>query len=402
VAISGTEKPGEVVLDYLVNEARPWYVYAQIANTGTKETSDWRERFGGIDNQLTGHDDILSIEYVTSGFSASHSVLGSYEFPLPGTPRVRNKLSATWSAFTASDVGQSLGKFKGDQWTVGDEFIVNVYQQRELFVDAIAGTRFQDVSVTNETYGTPETGRASYVVPYVGLRLDRTTDISTTQVDGTVSYAWTDAGNDQREKLGRFGVNQNYWLLQASGVQSFYLEPLLDPGMFQAGRGTLAHELYFSGRMQYSAGSRLIPQFEQVLGGLYTVRGYPESIAAGDSIFVGTAEYRFHLPRALAIQPDPSKTPVFGEPFRFSPQQPWARPDWDLILRAFLDVGRTFQVNRTEGEGDETLVGTGVGVELQLKQNINLRVDWGVALDRVTGQVDPGANRFHIVGTFLY
>ena len=51
IAVSQSQVPGGVVLDYLVSEAKPWTVYAQASNTGTKETESWRERFGFIHNQ---------------------------------------------------------------------------------------------------------------------------------------------------------------------------------------------------------------------------------------------------------------------------------------------------------------------------------------------------------------
>jgi len=149
-------------------------------------------------------------------------------------------------------------------------------------------------------------------------------------------------------------------------------------------------------RGQWSAGNRLVPQFEQVIGGLYSVRGYDQSVLAGDSVLVLNAEYRFHLPRALGIQPVPAE--LFGEPFRFVPQAVFGRPDWDLILRAFFDVGRTFVSDKLPFEVEQTLLGTGVGIELQLKQNLDFRVDWGVALRDVPSRnVNAGSSRVYFV-----
>ena len=115
------------------------------------------------------------------------------------------------------------------------------------------------------------------------------------------------------------------------------------------------------------------------------------------------AEYRFHIPRALKINRDPSKTPVFGHPFRLSPQEEFGQADWDLIARTFLDIGRTMSTDRSVGETDDTLIGWGVGLELQIKRNISIRADWGMALKDVdSANVDAGDNRFHLVFTFLW
>ncbi len=57
-------------------------------------------------------------------------------------------------------------------------------------------------------------------------------------------------------------------------------------------------------------------------------------------------------------------------------------------------------------DNDSTLVGTGVGLELQYKQNLNIRVDWGVALTDVnagtTSLAKEGDSRVHISATVLY
>jgi hemolysin activation/secretion protein len=401
VAVSGTNDPGGVNLDYLVSENRPWYAFAQLSNTGTKQTNTWRERFGYVNNQLTGHDDVLSLDYMTAGFAASHAVILSYELPFFSLDRARYKAYGSWNEFTASDVGQNQERFTGDQWTLGNELIVNVFQQRELFVDLVGGVRAQSIRTDNQT--TQTHGQGNFVEPYLAVRLDRTTDIATTSGSLTLVGYVTDDRQSSLDGLGRADVSKGPVALQFDFGQSFYLEPLFDTRRFAAGNSTLAHEVYVAARGQWAFNNRLFPQAQDVAGGLFSVRGYPESVAAGDSVIVGSAEYRFHVPRVLAVQPDPSQTPLpWDKNFRLSPQQVYGRPDWDLILRAFLDVGEVVNSSRQSFEKDVTLVGTGVGVELQYRQNLNLRVDWGAALTDIPDEVKAGSNRFHITSTILY
>jgi hypothetical protein len=71
-----------VTLDYLVAENKPWTAYAELSNTGTKQTNEWRERFGFVHNQLTRSDDILRLDYATAGFDRSHAVNVDYSFPI--------------------------------------------------------------------------------------------------------------------------------------------------------------------------------------------------------------------------------------------------------------------------------------------------------------------------------
>ena len=65
---------------------------------------------------------------------------------------------------------------------------------------------------------------------------------------------------------------------------------------------------------------------------------------------------------------------------------------------AFFDVGRTYISRRLPFETEGILMGAGVGVELQLKQNLDFRVDWGVALRDVPSRgVEAGSSRVYFV-----
>ena len=106
-------------------------------------------------------------------------------------------------------------------------------------------------------------------------------------------------------------------VFQWSLVHAMFLEPLVNPEGWDdpttAEDSTLAHEIVGAFRGQYAFDSRLIPQAEQAIGGLYTIRGYPESIVAGDSAIVASLEYRYHLPRAFNIEAEPRE--LFGQAF---------------------------------------------------------------------------------------
>jgi hypothetical protein len=413
-AVSAGAKSGEITLDYIVNESKPWTVFFQISNTGTKETNEWRERFGFSHSQLTGHDDVLSIDYVTAGFDASNAVLGSYEFPIGDSREIRAKVYGNWNQYTASDVGFAGEKFKGDGWLAGAELTGIVYQSGQLFIDLFGGARWQNVSVKNEGLGT--TGETDFLVPYIGLRLDRQTDINTTFGSVTVEGNLQDlAGTKKSEldNLGRLQTDDSWVALRWDATHSFYLEPLIARESWEdVNRSpTLAHEVSLSFRGQWAFDYRLVPNYEQVIGGAYSVRGYPESVAAGDSSWVASAEYRWHIPWGLAYDSQPGT--FLGETFRWRPQQPYGRADWDSVVRAFVDVGQTYNSSKLSFEHDETLVGAGVGLELVYRKNASVRVDWGVALrDTNAGRnaagggfipdVTAGSNRFHISATLLY
>jgi hemolysin activation/secretion protein len=416
-AVAEGSQPGSVSLDYLVSENRPWLIYGQVSNTGTKQTREWRQRMGFQHTQLTGSDDILSLDYITAGFDRSHSFSGSYERPVYAD-WLRGKVFGSWSRYRASDVGLADVSFRGESFAVGGELSANVYQFRELFVDVYAGVRYQHIETTQQPTPQTETfGESDFFLPSVGTRLERNTETASTSMSLGFEFNLPDVADtketagvgqpplaDDLARLGRLAPDREWTAFIWDLNQTLYLDELFfgddwrDPANQK--RAVLAHEVALGLRGQYAFGSRLVPNFEQTAGGLFTVRGYPESAVAGDNVIIGTAEYRLHLPALFGYNPEPGA--LFGETFRYQPQQPYGRADWDIVFKTFIDVGRVENEDRRSFERDETLVGTGVGLDFVYKRNFNLRVDWGVALEEIEGEVKKGSNRFHILATFLF
>ena len=104
--------------------------------------------------------------------------------------------------------------------------------------------------------------------------------------------------------------------------------------------------------------------------------------------------------QALGFEDSPGR--LFGRTFRARPQAPYGRADWDLVLKGFFDAARTIVSSPQPGEEDQTLLGTGVGLEFLYRRNLSIRVDWGVALEEIENEVSAGSNRFHISATILY
>lgn len=419
VAVAAGVEPETVTLDYMVTQNKPWTAYAQVSNTGTPETSEWRERFGYINNQATYHDDIFSIDYVTGNFDASNSVSLNYDFPLI-SDKLRWRNYASWSQYNASEVGFGDEEFDGTNWMIGSELRYNLWQHRDWFIDAVGGVRWQDISVTNEF--SQQEGNVDFFEPYIGADLQRFTDDSSTLVSLLFYFNADSLPSDEVDLLGRPDASEDFQVLRFQAEQSNYLEPVFNRlGWLQGkdGRGltTLAHEVAGSVRGQWALDdSRLIPNEQEVAGGMFTVRGYPQSIAAGDNAVIASAEYRFHLPNFLAVQEKPGRLgnvdmPAWvGSDFRWAPQQAFGRADWDLVLKAFIDFGHTSQNDPQPGESSDTLLGTGLGIDIRIKRNLDLRIDWGVALKEAgptnpgetDAQVQPGDNEWNVMFTLSY
>jgi hemolysin activation/secretion protein len=402
VAVGAGEQAGTAALDYMVTQDKPWTIYFQVSNTGTESTNEWRQRFGFVHNQLTNNDDILSLDYVTGGFEDSHAFNSSYEFPFffPfGTvDKLRMKVFGGYNEFDASEVGGPAEAFEGEGYNVGAEFVYQLAQWGQSFLDVTAGARYQHVKLFNSTIFVGDS--SGYFLPRFGLNYERFTQTASSNANIAFEFNMADLADtkENQDPLGRTAADDEFAVFQWNLDQSFYLEPILDRARFEAGESTLAHEIGLTFRGQASFDDRLIPTFQQVIGGFYSVRGYEESEAAGDTVFIFNAEYRLHIPRLFAVS---EQTVDFFGPFRTNPGPNYIRPDWDLIVRAFFDVGHAVNVRKFNFEDNQTLAGTGIGAELQLKRNLNVRVDWGIALEETT-QTDSGDSRVHFVATLLF
>ncbi|MEM1109378.1 MAG: hypothetical protein AAGH99_11900 [Planctomycetota bacterium] len=409
VAVSTGQNPaqGDTVLDYLVSEAKPWTAFFNLSNTGTADTNEWRQRFGYLNTQVTGNDDIFGIEYVTAGFSESHAVFLSYERPFADNDRLHWRAFGEFQDFEASDVGFPGADFSGTEYRAGGELIWNFWQNGPNFLDLVGGLRYESVNVDNDFAGIEET--EPFIIPYVGVGFE-----STTQANATTGYFGIEfnldglAGTDSPDLdgLGRLNADADWIKFPFSLTHSFYLEPIFNNDDWRnitTPGSTLAHEVLLAFRGQWVPSDRLNPQAQVPIGGLFTVRGYDEAITAGDTVLIATAEYRLHIPRLFAPTPGQQRpvTQLFGEPFRTFPQEPYGSADWDLVAKAFIDAGRTLNNDREFFEDNETLVGVGVGFDLLFKRNANFRIDYGIALEDAV-ETTAGSQQFHFSFTLLY
>lgn len=369
------QKSGELELDYLIAEPKPWLVYAQLDNTGTESTTELRERFGFRHYNLTGNDDILAFDYVTGDFQEVHYILGSYEFPIPGWDTASLKPFVGWSTYQGTELGIFDTEFSGQSFQVGGEFRTTIFQRKRTFLDLLVGARYQHVEADNELAGTQ--GESGFVLPWVGLKLDSKGRYC--QGSAGLTFELGVAGEDKNELalLGRSNVDDVWGVIRYDLSASAYLEPLLNS--YFSGRPV--HEIYGAVRGQVTpAGQRLTPSFMYPVGGFYSVRGYPESFASGDSSVVASLEYRLHL---LDLLRSNNQTKP---------------PNWDLILRGFLDAGHVSYNDALSFEKDTSFAALGVGFDLKILRNFQFRLDLGIplqAVDNGSEEIDTGDARLH-------
>lgn len=291
-------------------------------------------------------------------------------------------------------------------------------------LDSAAGAEFKHYTVTTKINGaTLVHGSSNFLVPYLSTALAKETrDTSfslSLRLDSTVgSFANSNVDNGI-SALGRTGADSQWTSLTGTLSETVYLDRLLTRGEVL---DPPVQELSFIFRgRDLLRGTRLIPQEEEPMGGLFTVRGYPNSVVSADNYAIGTAEYAVHVARLF--KPAEPGT-LLGRPFRWRRTTSHLAPDWDLIFRGFYDVGYR-EVGKYTAPGAEpvaadqvpliekslTMAGVGGGAEFDFKQSFSVRADVGMSLNELRDPsltsgsqvvVPAGHIEAYVVATFAW
>ncbi len=428
VAITASGEGAGVILDYIVHVERPpVYLFDQTSNTGTEASGTWRTRAGVEVRQLAGLDDILDLSAEASLSSATYSFFGSYQFTPLFPDKLKLKAYGGYGRFFAEDVGFDLAQFIGRSGTAGLLAIYTPFYFKGFPLDLILGVEYRNVDISN--VGTfPQEGKTNFLLPTAGVSTDKTTDLysffGSLQVEANLPTV-IGTSNTQLQNMGRFNVDRNFTIAKYSFGGSMFLEPIIFRKQWSAYQEetdeakrkgywrtvTQAHELAFLLHGQYTFfDKRLIPQFEDVIGGFASVRGYPEAYTSGDDSVILNAEYRFHLPRILKpADTDPPADPSKSVPpprFALRPPTILGRADLDIVLRGFYDFGYVKNNLLESAEADRILMSAGVGVEVQVSRYLNLRVDVGFPLvpvsDKTSRPTSVGDPRVSFIAALSY
>ena len=422
-SIASAGEPGKVVLDFLVNESKPWQIFSQVTNFGTEATGIWRGRLGFQHNQLTNHDDILNIDAISTPDRKTYGSFLSYRIPVLRPAKLLVRVYGSYGDFLAGDASLQSLRFAGRNWLGGFELTNRLSLPRNWQLVTALGANFNHYQIQSRINTTPlVSGFSNFLVPFLGTTLSRESPgwalSSSLRFDHTVgSFANTNATNGI-SALGRIAAEPEWTSLRWTLNGSLYLESLFqrsEQARFPANEVSLR----LKGR-QLLRGKRLIPHEQEPIGGALSVRGYAESVLAADQFISGSFEYAFHIPRLLKPG-EPGK--LFRRDFKWRPAKPGQTPDWDLVVRAFYDYAyrqvtppKTGNVRSSTGELsliDRTvsIAGAGAGVELLVKQNFSLRGDVGRALTELRDNTRPdgqqivvpaGQIRYYISSSFTW
>ncbi|NOY80189.1 MAG: BamA/TamA family outer membrane protein [Kiritimatiellaeota bacterium] len=365
-----------------VKDNLPIHAAFEASNTGTKQTNDWRFRTTLQHLNLTKHDDVLSLDWLTSpDWNDINAYSGSYFLPV--NDRYSLNIYGGYSKSNITDVMPQLdvrgkGTFFGGQitrtfwdtptarWQASAGWI---FQHTETHHDVPGLTLSQrrvDVSMPSLTLGY-----ASRTFDGLGGRNFFSNSIMA-NFAGTFGSSEADVFNAQG--AGNAGGNFVIDRFQIARLQHFFR------GEEAPGKWSLFLKL--EGQL---ASDTLIPELRKSVGGLNSVRGYIEDDMSGDQAVVATLELRTPLFHNFI--------PGLKKSAKYLAENPdaWQRHRFQFLL--FTDFGYVDMKNPLPGEQDtDTLLGVGAGLRLGLTKYSQMSLDIGYPLEKTEESDNPRAH----------
>ncbi len=341
-----------------VNDARPWYVFGAINNTGTEETGETRVSIGYQHANLFDRDHAVTLSYTTSAEEPANVAQYGVNYNAP-LYRIAGNLSAY---VTRSDV---------DSGTVADFFDVSGEGE-------FAGVRYTHTFVNRGAYGHSLSGALDDKhfrndVDFFGTPIGTDVRSRPLSVRYAGNYTWADtraafrletlanlsggADNDEEAYAAtRFGAAEDWSAFRYGGsVNHTFAERWLARAVLDA----------------QASSEPLIPGEQFGVGGANSVRGYEEREVAGDSGYRLSAEL-------------------------------WFPPFAGVRTLVFADSGRVEIEDAQPGEPSSTSLSSfGAGLRWSYRNWLSVTLDLASVQDDGT-QTESGDSKGHFAVTARY
>jgi len=364
------DEPGAVDAVVRLSESHAVEAGAHASNSGTDTTGEWM--LGGVarHNQITNHDDRLDLSWGFSNTGERKAVSLGYRLPLLGPDVLELSLGFSHSNYDASSFAVTRIDFEGRSNSASAELVWRPLEMEtdNSALEFFAGLGIEESFASNSLLAGE--GRGKFVSPRVGVvarskgRLHRS--VASLSVSGNLSRI----SPVNRVILGGIDVEDRFSRLSFSYLNRFnigdWFTDLSDSTLILDNPGS--HHLHLRAAVDVGLrDARHLPQKQFILGGTGSVRGYPESPAAGDNGFLLSLEYRFALNGEISVGK--------GEKIK-------------AAVSPFVDYGETYVNDPKDYESDRRLLGAGIGLELGLPFGGSARVDFAKPLKKI---VNSGA-----------
>jgi hemolysin activation/secretion protein len=366
--IAGTEPTtSDIILK--AEDSSPFHASYEFNNRGTVLTHRARHVTTLTNGDFLGHGDSLTGSFSMAEEGAFDAVSGGYAYPLLSTDTLLT-MDASYADTMIVKHLKSL-EIKNESRTVTPGILQTIHREPSFVADVYAGFEIKD----SKTLVDDEK------VSFERMRVLRTGPRLTFQDRDSRMTVALDAHAGVPGVLG--GSSEGDVNLARRGSSGQFV--------YYTANWTRIQKAPWSSYLTLRAGGQYafdtLPSLEQFrAGGAFSVRGYPESDSSGDLGYNLSAELSVPLPA-------PKEWRV-----------PFSKKRWREAVRlvGFLDAARTYNRERVDETSvkDRFLLGTGVGVRMNLDRTFSLQCDLGFPIGDESGEKDRPQTHLSVRGGF--
>lgn len=387
-----------VDMDFSVDDRLPIHGALSVGNSGTKATGDWRPSATIQHLNLTKHDDVFSFNLgpISPNFEDLKSFGASYYLPNHWKNGGAFTAYGGYSDLNAKDVVPGID-VQGSGWFAGVQQSYRLIQtEKHLFTVSLGLTyRVMEDQLILTEEGSPDWALEPRKVTMVPLSLALSYSSGQPDTIGGRNFVTSQTIAHQAGMLGS-SDQEEIETLRVNADGDYYIERLqlarIQP-LSGKQKGSLGWLLFAKADGQLASGP-LVPAEQKAIGGMDSVRGFPERIVQGDDGVSGTLEVR-----------TPLMSTFWGSPYKTTVDRDRALNEGKTVDRlqfvTFVDAG-TVYIKDPLGKIDSyAIAGAGAGFRLALTKYSQLRFDWGVPImgksDVATDQEEiKSGGRYHL------
>jgi hypothetical protein len=337
-------------------------IYA--SNAGSKTTGKWLVGGTYYYNQISERDDDLQLSYISSDTREREALNIKYSLPLLAPEILSLDVQAGYSSYDASNFALTRVDFEGETRSIDLALRWNPLElEHENYQFGFEfGLRGEKIEAENSLIS----GRADadMLTPRMALRLDTKGAYIRTMTKVEVRRNVLKIPLLERSLLGGVGVTDRSTRLKINYLESIKFGKWLRDHLNLDLPSYWDRHLIIS-RFSADLGledERHLPQHQFISGGTGSVRGYPESPIAGDHGYSFSVDYRIPITSGDA-------GPALGKV--------------SSTLIPFIDWAETFVTDPLSYESDQSILGSGVGLEMKFSKGLQARLDFAKPLKEI-------------------
>ena len=411
LTIDRAEEPDQRLVDlYLyVEERLPLHVILSVGNSGTDATGSWRPSMTLQYLNLTRHDDVLTanIGPLSENLNDMQSFGANYYLPYYAKNGGGVSLYGGYSDLDAKELVENI-TVRGQGWFVGAQEMHRVWSTSRHVFSLGLGLTYRYIEdrlilTEDDAEDYPLQKRPLTLVP---LSLIGSYSSLGPDVLGGRNYmtlqcvkhfgALMGASDDSDFEAFRADADSDYLVtrLQLARLQPLFGKTTTTDNGIGLVR-TREWVAFLKGEIQWADGP-LLPVEQKAVGGMDTVRGFPERIVQGDFGASGSLEFRSPLVLSSYFNRlwTRNKKSPDSEGFQFIP--------------VFADAGWVEMDDSFSDPDSFTIASVGTGIRLMMGQSFLFRFDWGFPVvgrddvNEVSDEKVAAGGRYHLSAQFQF